>query len=104
MEPCRTLLQKHILGLLQENLELLSDSGRDRMFNGVSGIFCKIYVVLASEPEQALAADHVVRFFRQSTMKMEAGRHCMCHSLVPMLIAFNSDCNALASAGGGSAA
>jgi hypothetical protein len=60
MEPCRTLLQKHIQGALEENVELLSDSGRDRMFNGVSALFSKIYTVLASEAELALIANKEV--------------------------------------------
>ncbi len=59
--PCRVLLQKHILGALRENVELLSDSGRDRMFNGVSALFTKIYVVLGADAEEALAANRAVR-------------------------------------------
>lgn len=45
-EPCTMLLEQHMAGMLQRDVESLSDAGRDRMFNGVSALFAKVFTVL----------------------------------------------------------
>lgn len=56
------LLEKHMHGALADGVEALSDAGRDRMFNGVSALFCEIYTVLASvhAPLTRVSADEMV--------------------------------------------
>ena len=54
-EPCTALLEVHIAGALAQNVELLSDEGRDRMFVGVSALFAKVYLVLREVMDPALA-------------------------------------------------
>ena len=64
--PCLLLLEQHIAENLQSNVELLSDEGRDRMFNGVSALFAKIYLV-AREVMDPAEADMKVRAQRMSS-------------------------------------
>ena len=45
-DPCIALLEQHMAGMLQLDVESLSDAGKDRMFNGVSALFAKIFTVL----------------------------------------------------------
>jgi hypothetical protein len=61
--PCGILLHAHILSAVQQSVELLSDEGRDRMFNGVSALFAKIYTVLREVMDPA-QADKTVRALR----------------------------------------
>ncbi|EIE24996.1 hypothetical protein COCSUDRAFT_46553 [Coccomyxa subellipsoidea C-169] len=58
-EPCGALLDRHINGRLSDGVEALSDSGRDRMFNGVSALFGQIHIVLAC-PLSPVRADEMV--------------------------------------------
>jgi hypothetical protein len=57
--PCGVLLQRHISAALAGGVEALSDSGRDRMFNGVSALFSQIYSVQAYVTSP-VAAEEVV--------------------------------------------
>ena len=61
VDPCMLLLEQHMAGMLQRDVESLSDAGRDRMFNGVSALFAKIFTVLR-EVIHPVEADQKVPF------------------------------------------
>ena len=53
---CLTLLQERLKPAIEKDVELLSDSGRDRMFNAASSIFCRLPKMIAAHNEEGLQA------------------------------------------------
>ena len=48
---CQALLQKRLAPAIEKDVELLSDSGRDRMFNSASSIFLRLPKIIAAHLE-----------------------------------------------------
>ena len=78
-EPCVALLEVHIAGALAQNVELLSDEGRDRMFVGVSSLLAKVYLVLREVMDPA-DADLKVRISgrHHARSHLLMGGRCSC--------------------------
>ena len=53
---CTTLLQERLKPAIEKDVELLSDSGRDRFFNSSSSIFYRLPKMIASHNEEDLQA------------------------------------------------
>ena len=52
-DACRALLQKRLKPAIERDVELLSDSGRDRMFNSASSVFLRLPKILAARLEDS---------------------------------------------------
>lgn len=50
-DACQALLQKRLAPAIEKDVELLSDSGRDRMFNSASSIFLRLPKIIAARLE-----------------------------------------------------
>lgn len=48
---CMALLEKRLKPAIAEDVEILSDSGRDRMFNSASSIFYRLPKIIAARLE-----------------------------------------------------
>lgn len=50
-DACQALLQRRLAPAIEKDVELLSDSGRDRMFNSASSIFLRLPKIIAARLE-----------------------------------------------------
>lgn len=78
-DACQALLQRRLAPAIEKDVELLSDSGRDRMFNSASSIFLRLPKIIAArlEGDEQLAF-RTVRYI-WLLWQQEAGcRCCVC--------------------------